>query len=335
MELLEPYKELEQKFAEFTGSKYAVSCSTGTAALHLALLAAGVGPGDEVIVPDFTMAAVAFAVSYTGAKPVFVDVELENYGMSPDEFKKNITKNTKAVIVVHTYGRLARINNIIKIAKEHQIKVIEDAAEAHGAVFRSNADMTCYSFYKNKIVAGEEGGAVTTNKKSYANIINDLKNMAFGKKHDFYHKRIGYNYRLSNVHASLILASLACYTENLQARRFREVQYTKIFNPIAINTHHAAPWFYEQLIPKILKQEALDIYPEARDSFKPLSSFPMYKKKSTNVNAKLLAKHMILLPLDQSADFEKARKLMNNISIKLNLMDYLKGDVEHAKTIHT
>jgi perosamine synthetase len=173
------YKILEDKYSKFCGAKYGVSCNTGTAALHLALLAIGVGKGDEVIIPDFTMAACGFAVSYTGAKPVFVDCD-DSLCMDWKLIEKKITKKTKAIMVVHIYGVLCNMKEILKIAKKHKLKVIEDACEVQGAVYKSKADITCYSFYENKIIHAEEGGMCTTDNKQYADRMNYLKNMAFG-----------------------------------------------------------------------------------------------------------------------------------------------------------
>lgn len=176
---MQPYQQLELEYAKFDGSKYAVSCNSGTAALHLAMLSLGITAGDEVIIPDFTMAACGFAVSYCGATPIFVDCD----GTLCIDWKlieKKITKKTKAIMAVHIYGRLCNMKEILKIAKKHNLYVIEDACEAQGAVYKSKADITCYSFYENKIIHAEEGGICTTNSKKFADKMNYYKNMAFG-----------------------------------------------------------------------------------------------------------------------------------------------------------
>lgn len=250
---MESYKLLENKYATFTGSSYAVSCNSGTSALHLALMALGVGPGDEVLVPDYTMAACGFAVSYTGATPVF-------YTGKPER-----TKKTKALMVVHVYGRLAPLWDI-------GVPIIEDAAEAHGAVFASKADITCYSFYRNKIIHGEEGGMCTTNRREYADRMNYLKNMAFSPEHDYFHKEIGYNYRMPSSQADMILASLKDYPENARKRRQIEGWYNEYFP----TEPRDAVWFYDTSVPD--KQRALKLG-NVRDTFTNLSSFPMYGDK--------------------------------------------------------
>ena len=164
--------KLEKEYAKFCGKKYAIAVNSGTSALHLALIAMGVKKDDEVIVPDFTMAACGFAVNYCGAKVVTVDCKND---LTIDEtlIEEKITKKTKAIMPVHIYGRLCNMKAINNIAKKHGLKVIEDACEAQGAD-TGHADITCYSLYKNKIIAGEEGGIVTTNSKKVYNLIQDL-----------------------------------------------------------------------------------------------------------------------------------------------------------------
>jgi len=290
---MESYKKLEKKYSKFVGSKYAVSCNSGTSALHLALLALGIKKGDEVIVPDFAMAAIPFAVSYTGAIPIFGDVDFFTYGLMPHEVERLINKKTKAIIVAHTYGRLAEINKIITIAKKYNIPVIEDAAEAQGAVYKSKADMTCYSFYKNKIINAEEGGIVTMNKLDYYKSVNYYKNMAFGSNHDFFHKHIGYNYRMPNAQAKLALESLECYSDNNKKRRQIEQWYNDFFD--IKDDKRDAVWFYDiQLSKKVLKK-----IPQARDCFKSLSTMPMYDCYNMNlINSKYLSDGLVLLPCD-------------------------------------
>ena len=174
----QPYQILEEKYAKFTGSKFGISCNSGTSALHLGLLALGVTRGDEVIIPDFTMVACGYAVVYCGATPVFVDCD-DTLCIDPSLIEAKITTKTKAIMPVHIYGRLCNVKEIMRIAKKHHLKVIEDACEAQGAVYKSKADITCYSFYENKIIHAEEGGMCTTDNKKYAEKMNYLKNMAF------------------------------------------------------------------------------------------------------------------------------------------------------------
>ncbi len=162
----------EKEFAEYIGCKYGVAVHTGTAALHLALLALRIGPGDEVIIPTLTFAATANAVLYTGAKPVFVDVDEETWNLDPEQIEKKVSEKTKAIIPVHLYGHPCDMDKIAKIAIDHNISIIEDAAEAHGAEYKGRkvgafGTIGVFSFFGNKIITTGEGGAVLTNDKNY------------------------------------------------------------------------------------------------------------------------------------------------------------------------
>lgn len=306
---METYQRLEKEYAKFVGSAYAVSCNSGTSALHLALLALKVGKGDEVIVPDFTMAACAFAVSYTGATPVFADVSLDTYAIELSEIERLITKKTKAIMVVHLYGRLAPMQEILKIARKHNIPVIEDACEAQGAVYKSKADLTAYSFYRNKIIAAEEGGMITTDNKKYAERIAYFKNMAFDAGHTYFHKDIGYNYRMANSQALLALKSLAAYPANARKRRKIETWYNE-YLPMP---KRDAVWFYEAFVSPKAKKTILKTVPTARDCFKPLSSFPMYGGGAGRPVARRLADSLVLLPANPELSRKEVRGICDTI----------------------
>lgn len=203
----------ENEFAKFCKTKYAVACSNGTTALHLALLALGIGPGDEVIVPSLTFIATANAVRYVGATPVLVDVEPEYWQIDPASIEAAITKKTKAIIPVHLYGHPAKMDVIKKIAKKHKIFIIEDAAEAIGAeVYKQKVgswgDLGIFSFYGNKIITTGEGGMVTTNNKKLAESLRVLRDHGMAKNRRYYHEVLGYNYRMTNIQAALGLAQL-------------------------------------------------------------------------------------------------------------------------------
>lgn len=200
--------QFEENFAKFLGVKYAVAVSNGTTALHLAILSLGIGQGDEVIVPAFTMAATWLAVIHAGAKPVFVDCEPDTYNIDPALIEAKITKKTKAIIPVHIYGHPAEMDAILKIAKKHKLFVIEDAAEAHGAEYKgkkcgSLGDINCFSFYANKIITTGEGGMVVTNDENLAKEARKLKDLYHSDQKRFIHEKIGYNYRLTNLQAAL------------------------------------------------------------------------------------------------------------------------------------
>ena len=288
---MDSYSKLEQKYAEFAGTRFAVSCSSGTAALHLALVALGIGPGDEVIVPDFTMAACGFAVSYTGAKVVTVDCD-NSYTIDVSKIEEKITEKTKAIMPVHIYGRLCNMSAIKDIARRHNLKVIEDGCEAQGATNAYGADITCFSFYKNKIIHAEEGGIVCTNDPKIAEDVRDLKNMAFGKNHDYFHERIGFNYRMANSQAKMALESLEKYPQNALLRREAEKNFD--------NKRRNAVWVLDTLASSEEERDSIVTNnPKTRKFFKPLSTMPMWKQvvgENALKYSKLGYYHIIDLP---------------------------------------
>jgi perosamine synthetase len=268
---MDSYLELEKQYAKFVGSNYAVSCNSGTAALHLALKAIGIKEGDEVIVPEFTMIACAYAVSYCGATPVFVDCG-DDLNIDCSLIEEKITPKTQAIMPVHIYGRLCDMDAIMDIARRHGLSVIEDACEAQGAVYKSKADITCYSFYENKIIHAEEGGICTTDNPSYAKRMNYLKNMAFGEKHNYIHDEIGFNYRMPNSQAKLALESLHNYPKEKERRRKLVEQYDIDFGE---KTVQDADWVYPILANDKKKYWIRDIN-NTREFFKPMSQQPPY-----------------------------------------------------------
>lgn len=261
------YRQFELAFADYVDAEHGVSCNTGTAALHLALLALGVGPGDEVIVPDFTMAACAFAVSYTGATPVFADCR-DDLNIDPADVEALITPRTKAIMAVHIYGRLCDMIALRAIASRSGAALVEDASEAHGAVFSSAADISCFSLYKNKIIHAEEGGICTTNSEEYADKMRYYKNMCFTEAHDYDHPHVGYNYRMPDSQAALAMDSLNRVDAELR-RRDEVARKLDAMTP----KHLRMPprdvvWVYDTLAPVS--------GPDTRPFFKPLSSLAPY-----------------------------------------------------------
>lgn len=287
------YIELEEKYSDFVGRRFGISCNSGTSALHLALLALGIGKDMEVILPDFTMASCGFAISYCGAIPVFVDCS-DDLNIDTSLIEAKITSKTKAIMGVDIYGRLCNWKEIHRIAKKHNLFVIEDAAECPlpKEVYKSKADITCYSFYENKIIHAEEGGMCTTNNKKFANKMNYYKNMCFTPEHDYMHNDIGYNYRMPNSQAKLALESLHNYPEENKRRRNEE----KILNVIIFNSplpKRDAVWVYDYLgepIKSIKLKDGTKCNIETRPFFKPLSSFPCYGGKCQSPKAEYYSK---------------------------------------------
>jgi perosamine synthetase len=216
--------EFEQRFAAAMGCRHGVACANGTTALHLALAALGLGPGDEVILPTFTMIATANAVSYTGASPVLVDAEAVTCNLDVAQVESKLTPRTRAIVVVHTYGHPADMDPILDLARRRGLAVIEDAAEAHGAVYRGRAagslgDAAVFSFYGNKIITTGEGGMVTTNDAELARVARRLRDHAFSADRHFWHRYLGFNYRMTNMQAAVGLAQTERLDRLVAARR--------------------------------------------------------------------------------------------------------------------
>lgn len=207
--------EFENQFAEYCGSKYGIAVCNGTIALHLALIGLGIGKGDEVIVPTFTMIASAFAVCYTGAKPVFVDADKDTWNIDVKKIEEKITSKTKAIMPVHIFGKMCDMDAIHALAKKHNLYVLEDAAEAHGASYHgvkagASSDIAAFSFFANKNITTGEGGMVVTNNKEFYDRARYFKNVCFplDGPRNYQHEDIGYNYRMSNVVAAIGLAQV-------------------------------------------------------------------------------------------------------------------------------
>lgn len=302
------FKTLERKFSKFVGKKYGVSCNSGTSALHLALLSLGIGKGDEVIVPDYTMAACGFAVSYTGAKLVTVGCGV-NLNMDTSLLEEKITSRTKAIMTVNIYGRLCDATRIAEIADKYDIPIIEDASESHG-VKASTATLTCYSFYSNKIIHGEEGGIVVTDNKELRDKMNYLKNMAFNPEHNFFHSDIGYNYRMPDSQAEMIMESLVEVKINLKRRKKIESWYDK-WIPLEMRmSRRDVVWVYDIKVkdPKMVVDEIQG----SRYGFKPLSSMPMWEQK-TDPFTSLMSSLICYLPVSLDMTEHNVEKICRKI----------------------
>ncbi|CEA13282.1 MULTISPECIES: DegT/DnrJ/EryC1/StrS aminotransferase family protein [Methanobacterium] len=203
--------EFEEAFANYVGAEHAVATSSGTTALHVALLALGVGKGDEVITTPFSFAATGNCALYVGARPVFVDIDPSTFNLDPEGIEEAITEKTKAILPVHLYGQPARMDRIMEISQEHGIPVVEDAAQAHGAKFQdqmigSIGDMACFSFYPTKNMTTSEGGMITTNSSKLADQARILK--AHGERERYQHSVLGYNFRMTDIAAAIGLVQL-------------------------------------------------------------------------------------------------------------------------------
>jgi len=234
----------ESEFAAFCGTRYAISCSNGTTALHLALVAAGVKKGDEVLVSTLTNMASFFAVLYLGAKPVPVDILLSTLTMDPADLERKITKRSRAVMVVHLFGHPTDMDPVCELANGHNLIVVEDCAEAHGATYKdkivgSIGNAGCFSFFANKILTTGEGGMVTTNDAKLAAKARNLKALAFGTTNKFMHEDIGYNYRMTNLQAAIGCGQMAKANQLVETRRDIGRYYTSRLD--AYRDHLALP----------------------------------------------------------------------------------------------
>ncbi|HXV41568.1 MAG TPA: DegT/DnrJ/EryC1/StrS family aminotransferase [Anaerolineae bacterium] len=238
----------EEKFAAECGCKYGVACANGTVALHLGLAALGLEPGDEVILPTFTMIATINAVTYTGATPVLIDSEPDTWNMDVEQLAAKITPKTKAVIPVHTYGHPVDMDPLMELAERHGLFVIEDAAEAHGAEYKGRragglGHAAGFSFYANKIITTGEGGMITTNNSKFASLTQNLRDHAFSSERHFWHKYVGFNYRMTNMQAAVGLAQTEQMSGFIESRRRNAALYTELLKEIpGIVTPPEAGW---------------------------------------------------------------------------------------------
>jgi len=225
-------KEFEEKFSSYLGSRYGIAVCNGTVALETALFAAGITKGDEVIMPTFTIISCASAALRLGAKPVLVDSEPETWNMDVAQIEGKITKRTKAIMPVHIYGHPVDMGPVMKLAEEYDLKVIEDAAEVHGALYKGKkaggiGDVGSFSFYANKIITTGEGGMVVTNDEETAERARSYRNLCFRPGRRFYHTELGENFRMTNLQAAVGVAQLEQIDRFVGIKRKNAQRYTE------------------------------------------------------------------------------------------------------------
>ncbi len=316
-----PYiDKFEREFGDFVGTKYAVSVTNGTVALHLALVALGIGPGDEVIVPDLTFAATINAVLYCGATPVIVDVDRDTWCMTLQTMASACTSRTKAVIPVHLYGRPAEMMPIVSFARARGIAVVEDCAEAPGAYYRDKmvgqfGDVSCFSFYANKIVATGEGGMCLTNSTSLARSLRQLRDHGMASGGSYWHERVGYNYRLTNLQAAIGHSQLGRIDRTIRRNRQIEALYHQALRdipgvrlPAAMAAEYrSVVWLACVQVPAEQRDQIIETARHARIEmrpfFHPLSVLPPYEKyRRFNPNSAALSATGINLPTSRDVD---------------------------------
>lgn len=291
--------EFEQGFANYSGCSHGVAVSSGTSALHLALASIGISDRDEVLVSSFTSMATFFAVLYQHAKPVPIDIEPDTLNINPALVEERITENTKAILVVHVYGHPVDMNPILKTARKHNLYVIEDCAEAHGALYKgkkvgSLGDVGCFSFYANKIITTGEGGMLTTNNAEIAEKARSLKSLAFGLSNRFMHEDIGFNYRMTNLQAAIGCAQLKKIDKIIDKKREIAHYYEEFLKdvpglqlPIEKKFARNVYWMYHIVVHKekfgcardTIIKKLKDCGVETREAFIPYNMQRIFIKK--------------------------------------------------------
>jgi perosamine synthetase len=303
---LGPYlQEFEERFAAYCGVKHCISLSNGTVAIHLALKVLGIGAGDEVIIPDLTFAATANAVLLAGAKPVLVDVRNSDWCLDPELIESYINARTKAIIPVHLYGHPCEMDALHAIANKHNLKIIEDAAEAHGALYKNRrvgglGDCATFSFYGNKIITTGEGGCLTTDSDEIAARARFLRDHGMSKEKRYWHTEVGYNYRMTNLQAALGVAQLEqidCFMKE-RDRVLTTYRYYLESRGLLLNPHlegsRPVNWLTCVLLPKLshidrdtvlvqLKEQGI----ETRNFFYPMSAMPVYQGDKNPISQNL------------------------------------------------
>lgn len=304
-------ERFEREFAQFTNSTYAVATCNGTAALHLALLAAGVRPGDKVLVPAITYVATANAVAYCGGIPVFCDVDEKTWCMDVMDaarLLKSIPK-IKAMIPVHLYGVVADMRALGQLAKQYNCFLLEDAAEAHGACWEGNrvggvSDLGVFSFYANKLVASGEGGMVVTDSLGAAEAMRLYRGQGVSSGNRYYHSVIGYNYRITNIQAAIALAQLETLAPRLAAHRRIADRYREALKGFGMQAEtpntQRVDWLFTVLVPEGVSRDRvaesmLAAGVETRPVFTPLTQLPMYSQPTPPV-AQILGTKGLCLP---------------------------------------
>lgn len=337
-------KRFEKEFAEYCSAQYPVAVSNGTVALHLALAALDIKAGDEVIVPDLTFAASINAIVYTGATPVIADVDKSTWTISVADIEKNITPRTRAIMPVHLYGHASHMDEIMALAKKHNLLVIEDAAEAIGGKYKgkhvgSFGDAATFSFFGNKTITTGEGGMVFfKDKKAYEKAVV-LRDHGMSKEKKYWHDHVGFNYRMTNLQAAIGCAQLERIDEFVSAKKRIADFYNRILAETnffilppqeswAVNGY----WLYTVLLKKdagITRDELIDKMMkngvETRPAFYPLHEMPPYKNyptKSTFENSNYISAQGISLPSSVNIteeELENIKQALHNIFVSVKL----------------
>ncbi|MDD5137076.1 MAG: DegT/DnrJ/EryC1/StrS family aminotransferase [Candidatus Omnitrophica bacterium] len=326
--------KFEKCFARYTGARYAVATSSGTTALHLALVSLNIKDGDEVIIPDLTFAATINAVITAGATPVIIDIDRESWCISIDRIKKAVSSRTRAIIPVHLYGQPCNMAAIMDIASKYGLCVIEDCAESLGAEYDGQkagtfGNVGCFSFYANKIITTGEGGMCVTNDRSIAEELEIRRDHGMRRSKKYWHDRIGYNYRMTNLQAAIGLAQLENIDFLLRGRYDIEKRYVENFSDIRslepqradLENRKRVTWLAsflavsgmadrDELIKGLYKNGV-----ESRPFFYPLSKMPIYRKyrKYPTLTAYEISERGLNLPTNLNLSVSDYRRIIDII----------------------
>jgi perosamine synthetase len=288
----------EQAFAQIVGRKHAIAVANGTAAIDISVAALGIGPGDEVIVPSFTIISCVLQIVRAGAKPIFVDSDPQTWNMDVTQIEARLSPRTKAIMVVHIYGLPVDMDPILKLARKYRLKIIEDAAEAHGQTYNGQAcgsfgDLSTFSFYPNKLITTGEGGIIMTDNLKLAERCRTLRNLAFQPTRRFVHRELGWNYRMTNLQAAVGLAQLERYSEFIEIKKKIGQRYNQLLVgtpglqlPVPRTTYaDNIYWVYGVVLKRGIKTNARVIMAQlaklgvaTRPFFYPMHQQPVLKK---------------------------------------------------------
>lgn len=304
--------DFEKAFASYIGMKYATGVCNGTVAIHLAMVALGIKKGDEVIVPTFTYVASANPILMVGATPVFVDSKKDDWQMDPEDVRRKITPKTKAIVAVHLYGHPCDMDPIMKIAKENNIYVIEDCAEAIGSEYNgkkigSFGTVACFSFFGNKTITCGEGGMVMTNDENLYDLLCHYKAQGVSNTREYWHDVLGYNYRMTNIQAAIGLAQLEKIEEKVSKKEQLGQWYQKYLKDTPLVFHTPLPnvrhtyWMCSVLAKDAqdrisLRKYLADNGIETRPTFPVIHEMPMYEETEYFPVGKDLSERGINLP---------------------------------------
>ncbi|MDO9256199.1 MAG: DegT/DnrJ/EryC1/StrS family aminotransferase [Bacteroidales bacterium] len=327
----------EEHFADYLGIEHATAVNNGTVAIHVALLALGIGPGDEVIVPTLTYIATVNPVLYVGATPVFADCDKTYWQIDPEDVKRKITSKTKAVIAVHLYGHPCPMDELVEICTQNNIFLIEDCAESLGSTYKGKhtgtfGDIAAFSFFGNKTITTGEGGMVVTKSKATIEKATNLKNQGISSEIQYWHVIIGYNYRMTNICAAIGLAQLENINPVIKQKARVADTYKSLFLNSGIHIQPQHPdafhsyWMCSFLLPQNINRDHFRAYleefgVESRPVFYPVHTLPMYEVYAQEMsfqNSDEISRRGITLPSYPSLSYDDITFIANKV------LDYIK-----------